>query len=76
MQHKKGNEKTKKDIGKWCELHKSPWHNTDECRSKQSLVVEMKASKLEANSDSESSHEGGKQIIDVEPSAMVPTTKF
>ena len=33
-QMKKGNGKAKKDAGKWCELHKSPWHNTDECRSK------------------------------------------
>jgi len=31
---KKGNGKTKKDTGKWCDFHKSPWHNTDEYRSK------------------------------------------
>jgi hypothetical protein len=47
----------------------------NECRSKQSLVVELKASKLEANSDSESNPEGGKKIIDAEPNAMVTTTK-
>jgi hypothetical protein len=58
-----------------CEYHKSPWHNTDECRSKQSLVVELKASKSEVDFDSESNHEGGKHIIDVEPSAIVATTK-
>jgi hypothetical protein len=36
MQHKKGNEKMK-DTGKWCEYNKIPWHNTEECCSKQSL---------------------------------------
>jgi hypothetical protein len=33
-QEKKGHGKTKKDIGKWCDFHKIPWHNTDECHSK------------------------------------------
>jgi hypothetical protein len=65
----------KKDMGKWCEYHKIPWHNTEECRSKKSLVAELKASESEVDSDSESNPEGGKQIIDVEPSATVATTK-
>jgi hypothetical protein len=30
----KGHGKMKKDTGKWCDLHKIPWHNTDEFRSK------------------------------------------
>jgi hypothetical protein len=59
-QHKNGNGNTKKDMGIWCEYHKIPWHNTKECRSKQSLVAELKASESEANSDSESNLEGGK----------------
>jgi hypothetical protein len=39
-------------------------------------VVEVKGSYSEANSNSESNPEGGKKIIDVEPSAMISTTKF
>jgi hypothetical protein len=74
-QTKKGNEKTKKDTGKWCEFHEVPWNNIDECRSKQSLVVEMKASELETCSHSESDSDKGKQIIYAEPSAIVTTTK-
>jgi hypothetical protein len=66
----------KKDTGKWCEYHKLCWHNTEECLSKNSLKVKLKAFESEANSDSESNLKGGKQIIDVEPSAMVATTKF
>jgi hypothetical protein len=76
MQHNKGNEKTKKDTGKWCEYHKSPWHNIKEFCSKKSLVVELKAYKSETDSDFESSPEGGKWIINVEPSVTIATTKF
>ena len=39
---KKGHRKTKKDTRKWCDFHKNPYHNTDECCSKQSLVVDLK----------------------------------
>jgi hypothetical protein len=65
----------KKDTGKWYEYHKSPWHNIDECLSKKSLVAELKDFDSEDDFDSESNPEGGKKIIDVEPSAMVATTK-
>ena len=60
---------------KGCEYHKIPSHNTEKCRSKQSLVAKIKASELEVDSDSESNLEGGKRIINVEPSAIVTTTK-
>ena len=60
LQHKKVNEKMKKDTGKWCEYHKIPWHNTNECLSKQSLMVEMKVSESKADSDFDSNLEGGK----------------
>ena len=38
-QENKGNKKSKNDTGKWCEFHKIPWHNTDECYPKQSLLA-------------------------------------
>jgi hypothetical protein len=43
-QTKKNNGEMKKDTKKWCDFHKIPWHNTVDCRSKQSLVAKVKAS--------------------------------
>jgi hypothetical protein len=60
---------------KWCEYHKIPWHNTEECRCKKSLVAELKASESEDDTDSVSNIEGGKRIIDVEPHSTFTTTK-
>jgi hypothetical protein len=57
-QEKKGHGKTKKDTIKWCDFHKSPWHNTDECRSKQSLVAEIKDKEPNPDSESDSKNTG------------------
>jgi hypothetical protein len=43
----------KKDTRKWCEYHKIPWHNTEDCHSKQSIVDDMKDSESKADSDFE-----------------------
>jgi hypothetical protein len=69
-----GKVKRKNDTGKWCDFHKIPWHNIDECRSKQSLVAEVKY--IEPNLDSESNPKNieNKQIINAYPIATVATT--
>jgi hypothetical protein len=73
MQEKKGNEKSKKDTRKWCEFHNNPWHNTDECRSIQSLVVELKDKESNPDLDPDSKNNKRRQIIDAEPTATVTT---
>ena len=67
-------------MGKWCEFHKNPTHSTNEGRAKQSLVAENKASKSDACFDPkpelDKANEKGKQIINVDPSAIFSTTKI
>ena len=71
-QAKNNTMKMKKEMGKWCEFHKSSTNNTSECWTKQSLVAKLKASESDACSDPESEtnkgNEKGKKIIDAEPS--------
>ena len=72
--------KQNKDMGKWCEFHKSSNHNTSECRAKQSLVAKLKAYESDACSKSESEHDKGRdkgnKIIDADPNATATTTKI
>ncbi len=78
LQAKNNVVKPKKDTKKWCEFHKSSTHNTSDFRAKQSLVTKPKVSELDSCSDSESEpnkgNDKGKQIINVEPNAIVATT--
>jgi hypothetical protein len=63
----------KKDIEKWCDFHKIPWKNTNECRSKQSLVVEIKDKELNLDSESDSENTDKRQIINTDPTVVVAT---
>ena len=78
-QTKKNTVKPKEDMRKWCEFHKSCTHNTSECQAKQWLVAKLKASELDACSDSESKpdkeNEKGKHIVVVELNAIITTSK-
>jgi hypothetical protein len=75
-QEKKGHEKTKKDTEKWCDFHKIPWHNTDECHSKWSLVAEIKYKEPNPDSESYSKNNGKGQIIDSDPTTIVATASI
>jgi hypothetical protein len=60
MRGNKDKGKTNNDNGKWCDFHKIPWHNTDECHLKQSLVAVIK-NKV-SNPDLESDQENNEKI--------------
>ena len=72
---KKGNGNMNKDTGKWCNFHKNPLHNTNECHTKQSLVAQLRALKLDLESDFDSKMDKGKKMINAEPSATIATTQ-
>ena len=74
QQEKKGHGKTKKDTGKWCDFQKIPWHNTDECHSKQSLVDEIKDKELNPDSESNPENNEKRKIIDVDPTSIFVST--
>jgi hypothetical protein len=71
---KKGKVKTKNDTGKWCDFHKIPLHNTDECHSKKSLVNEVKDTEPDLDLESDPENIENKQIIDAYPTAIFATT--
>ena len=79
-QAKRNIAKPKKEVGKWCEFHKSTTHSTSECQVKQPLLSKINASKSDAYSDIESEPEKGddrgNKIIDVEPNTTVATMKI
>jgi hypothetical protein len=66
----------KKDTEKWCDFHKIPWHNINECHSKESLVVGIKDKELNPDLEFDSENTDRKQIIDTDPTTIFATTKI
>jgi hypothetical protein len=66
----------KKDTGKWCEFHKIPWHNTNECHLKQSLLGEIKEKESDYSSNYDSEKDKGKWIIYEKPSGTIATANI
>jgi len=73
IQEDKGKGKMKNDTRKWCDLHKIPWNNTDECRLKQSLVVKVKDKDPNPYLKSDPKNIENGQIIDAGPTSIVAT---
>ena len=80
LQAKRNTAKLKKKVGKWCEFHKSPTHNTSERWAKQSLVAKINNSESDAYSNTElepkKGNDRGKNIIDADTNATVSTMKI
>ena len=80
LQAKNNTAKLKKEVGKWCEFHKRPTHNTSECQAKPSLVDKIKNSKSDAyfeiESEPKKGNDRGKKIINADPNATIATTKI
>jgi hypothetical protein len=57
----------------WCDFHKIPWHNTDECCSKQSLVAEIKDKEPKPDLESDYENTGKGHIIDGDPTTIFAT---
>jgi hypothetical protein len=66
----------KKDTGKWYNFHKISRHNIDECLPKHSLVVEIKEKYINPDYKLDSKNNGRIQIIDVDPTTTIATTKI
>jgi hypothetical protein len=60
-----------KDTRKWCDFHKIPQHNTDECHSKKSSVSDIKDKESNPDLEYDSESIDRRQIIDANPTSIV-----
>ena len=70
-----GMKKIGQESGMWCEVHKSPSHNTKDCRTIKNLMMESPEKAIEPKLTDFGKQNEDEQIIDADPYAIAATTK-